>query len=1027
MAKSGGYLGNSNLKRVGTNLDWTPEMITEWQKCADDPVYFTKKYIKIIHVDKGMISFLPYDYQEEIIQTIHDNRYTIALTGRQNGKALSIDEKIPTPNGFKSMGDIVAGDLIFDNNGNETKVTFATDVMYGHECYNMKFDNGDIVKCDSEHLWVVEVDNTKITRTTKELIPILKRSKSVGQSVRIRNHDGVDYKHRDDLLISPYMFGYWLGDGTRSSGRFTIADYNYEFIKSKFESFGYIINDFKRDTRVKHSGYFDINGFVKILKSENVFLNKHIPEKYIFSSKSQRIELIRGLMDSDGSVNKTGHCEFYNKNELIIDSFRNILSSLGVISRKRLKTIKGQIYYTVSFTTDKFIPVSLPSKFERIKTPEQRNSRTTYNDCYFIKSIEECDSVPVRCIKVDSPDSMFLASPSYIPTHNTTSLVAAITHYVTFNDEKTVALLANKGDTAREILNRIQIAYENLPEFMQHGILEYNKGSMVLENKSRIIAASTSSSAIRGFSISFLYIDECVEGDTLVTIRTSYGIISKVRIDCLYNEKNLSNNQFTDDLQVLTENGFKDFDGIKRTSAKTIRIEFNDGSELKSTESHLIKVNDKFIEVSTLQIGDIVNKLTIKSISTISNDDRYVYDLLNVADGHHYITNNVTSHNCAFVENWDEFYKAVYPTISSGTETKVVFTSTPAGINHYHKLWKDAVEGRSSFIPIKVTWRDVPGRDEEWKRQTIANTSEEAFTQEHEAEFIGSAGTLIDGWRLKELVEDIPVKHNKFLRQYKEVEEGHIYVVVADVSRGKGIDNSAFIVVDVTTLPYQVVSTYYCDSIPPDMFSEVIFQAYDYYNKAFVLVENNDAGCETLRVLNDIYECETLLGTTTDTQNRKVISINGGKDFEFGVRTTKTVKSVGCSRIKQLIENYSFLFGDKWLIDELNKFIRVGSSYEAQKEAHDDLAMCSVLFGWLTTQYLFQDLTSIDTRFIMREQFDSRFDDELLPFAIMDGLNSYGDDTYEYSSIELPDYENMENFDGLKSKREKIEDSFNFF
>jgi hypothetical protein len=559
MAVQKGYLGNPNLKKSGTNISFTPHMVEEWTKCRDDPVYFTRNYIKIIHVDKGMINFLPYDYQEEIIQTVHDNRYSIILTGRQSGK--------------------------------------------------------------------------------------------------------------------------------------------------------------------------------------------------------------------------------------------------------------------------------------------------------------------------------------------TTSIVASILHYVTFNDEKTVALLANKGDTAREILNRIQIAYENLPEWLQHGTIEFNKGSMVLENKCRIIASSTSSSAIRGFSISFLYIDEC-----------------------------------------------------------------------------------------------------------------------------------------AFVENWDAFYKAVYPTISSGQETKIIFTSTPAGINHYHKLWKDAVEGRSSFVPIKVTWRDVPGRDEEWKRATIANTSEEAFIQEHEAEFIGSAGTLIDGWRLKELVEDNPIKANKFLRQYKAVEENHIYTLVADVSRGKGIDNSAFIVVDVSTLPYQVVTTYYCDTIPPDMFAEVIFQAYSYYNKAFVLVENNDAGCETLRVLNDTYECETILGMQTDGQGRRIVSINGGTAFEFGVRTSKTVKAVGCSRIKQLIETYSFLFGDKWIIDEANKFIRIGKSYEAQKDAHDDIMMCCVLFGWLTTQYLFEDLTTIDTRFSMREQFETRFEEELLPFGyVLDGLDTYGDDSgFEFESIQLPEYDE-DFFEDMGLRRDKVKESFDFF
>lgn len=614
-----------------------------------------------------------------------------------------------------------------------------------------------------------------------------------------------------------------------------------------------------------------------------------------------------------------------------------------------------------------------------------------------------------------------------ILSHNTTAISANILHYVIFNSEKTVALLANKGDTAREILGRIQLAYENLPTWLQHGIIKYNDGSIELENNSRIIATSTSSSAIRGYSISFLYIDECVSGDTLVTIESNTGKISTVRIDSLFNKILKSEIQYKSGYKVLTENGLKLFDGIKRSSANTITITFSDGSVLEATERHLIKKSNQFIEVQDLIVGHIVNGLKIIHISKLSEDTKYVYDLLNVDDGHHYITNNVTSHNCAFIEGWTEFYKSVYPTISSGQETKVVLVSTPNGLNFYYKLWEDAVKGISDYIPIKVTWRDVPGRDEEWKRQTIANTSEEAFTQEHEAEFIGSAGTLIDGWRLKELVEDTPIKSNKYLRQYKSVEENHIYVVVADVSRGKGIDNSAFIVVDVTTLPYQVVSTYYCDSIPPDLFSEPIYQAHIYYNKAFVLVENNDAGCETLRVLNDTYECDAILGTRPDTQNNRKMSINGGKGFEFGVRTTKTVKAVGCSRAKQLIENYSLLFGDRWIIDELNKFIRVGKSYEAQKEAHDDIAMCVILFSWLTTSELFTDLTSIDTRYILRQQMNERFEDELVAFAVTDGLDSYGDDSYiEYQSIQLPDYDDSY-FEDSTSRKGNVSDSFDFF
>lgn len=457
----------------------------------------------------------------------------------------------------------------------------------------------------------------------------------------------------------------------------------------------------------------------------------------------------------------------------------------------------------------------------------------------------------------------------------TTSLVASILHYVIFNDDKTVALLANKGDTAREILGRIQLAYESLPTWLQQGIVEYNKGSMELENNSRIIAGSTSSSSIRGYSISFLYIDEC-----------------------------------------------------------------------------------------------------------------------------------------AFVENWDEFYKSVYPTISSGTETKVVFTSTPNGLNHYFKLWEDAVNGNNGFIPIKVTWEDVPGRDLIWKEQTIANTSMEAFIQEHEAEFIGSSGTLIDGWKLKELVEWNPIKSNKFTKVYEDPIPNAEYVICCDVSRGRGIDDSAFSVIKISSLPYKVVATYMCDNIPPDMYAEVIYQAYMRYNKALVLVENNDAGCETLRVLNDTYECETILGTIAGTVagDKKRISINGGQGFEFGIRTTKSTKAIGCARLKVLIENNTLTLGDKPTITQLNTFSRKGVSYEAEQGCHDDTVMTLVMFSWLTTQDIFTDLININTRQEIRNQFEDRFEEELVPFGyIVDGVSNIDEQSMNLDllgySVKLPSYD----------------------
>src|SRR5210317_1483730 len=255
----------------------------------------------------------------------------------------------------------------------------------------------------------------------------------------------------------------------------------------------------------------------------------------------------------------------------------------------------------------------------------------------------------------------------------TTTAVCVILHYALFNDHKTVALLANKGDAAREILDRIKIAYEALPKWLQQGVVEWNKGSVEFENGCKIIASATSSSAIRGKSISLLYIDET-----------------------------------------------------------------------------------------------------------------------------------------AFVENWDEFFASEFPTISSGKTTKILFTSTPNGLNHFYKTCEGAKEGTNGYEYVEVPWYKVPGRDDEWKRETLAamDFDYQKFAQEFECEFLGSSGTLIDGSRLKAMVTKTPIREAHGISLYADPEKGNVYSCVVDVSRGKGLDYSAFQIIDVTSMPYKQVCVY---------------------------------------------------------------------------------------------------------------------------------------------------------------------------------------------------------------------------
>jgi len=437
----------------------------------------------------------------------------------------------------------------------------------------------------------------------------------------------------------------------------------------------------------------------------------------------------------------------------------------------------------------------------------------------------------------------------------TTTAAAIILHYILFNEHKTVALLANKGDAAREILERIKLAYESLPDWLQSGVEEWNKGSIELENGCKVIAAATSSSAIRGKSISLLYIDEA-----------------------------------------------------------------------------------------------------------------------------------------AFVENWDEFFASVFPTISSGNTTKILFTSTPNGLNHFYKTCQGAKQGTNGYAFVEVPWQQVPGRDNEWKQETLAamDFDLEKFAQEFECEFQGSSGTLLSSACLKTLISRVPIAESDGLKQYDRPSKDNKYVIIVDVSRGKGLDYSAFQVVDITKMPYNQVCTYRNNMITPLDYSGVIHNVSKMYNDAVILVEVNDVGAQVVDSLHYDYECETIVYTENAGARGKRIS-GGFGNAERGIRTTKTVKAIGCSMLKLLVEQQQLIINDHETIFELSRFSKKGHSYEAESGCNDDLVMGLVLFAWMSDQQYFKDLTDINTLMKLREKTEEQMESELTPFGFVDSGHHHED------------------------------------
>jgi len=434
-----------------------------------------------------------------------------------------------------------------------------------------------------------------------------------------------------------------------------------------------------------------------------------------------------------------------------------------------------------------------------------------------------------------------------------TTIISYLLHYVLFNDSVNVAILANKAATARDLLGRLQLAYEHLPKWLQQGVMSWNKGSLELENGSKILASSTSASAVRGGSYNIIFLDE------------------------------------------------------------------------------------------------------------------FAYVPANVAE---------------------QFFSSVYPTISSGKTTKVMIVSTPHGMNMFYKLWVDAEEGRNTYVPIEVHWSEVPGRDEAWKAETIKNTSEAQFNTEFECEFLGSIDTLISPSKLRVMTYREPKQSNAGLDVHIPPQQGHTYVLTADVSRGTANDYSAFCVFDVTQMPYKLVAKFRDNELKPLIFPSKIYDVARAYNQAFVLIEVNDIGEQVANAMQFDLEYDNLVMASMRGRAGQVLGggFSGGR-AQLGVRTTKAVKKIGCSNLKQLVEDNKIIIEDYDCINELSTFIVKGQSHEADDGCNDDLVACLFIFAWMTDQQYFKELTDNDIRrTMMREQQDS-LEQDMAPFGfVVNGL-----------------------------------------
>jgi len=476
-----------------------------------------------------------------------------------------------------------------------------------------------------------------------------------------------------------------------------------------------------------------------------------------------------------------------------------------------------------------------------------------------------------------------------------TTMISYLLHHILFNQDKKVAILANKLTTARELLQRLKKSYENLPKWLQQGIVEWNKLSIHLENGSKVIASSTSSSAVRGDTYSIILLDEFA-----------------------------------------------------------------------------------------------------------------------------FVPNNIA----------EDFFNSVYPTISSGETTKVVIVSTPKGMNMFYKLWKNAENEKNSYVPIEVFWNEIPGRDQKFKEETIRNTSERQWMQEFECAFLGSEDTLISSAKLAAMVFEDPIRSGADgLDIFEEPKKENMYIMCVDTCRAQGADYHAFSVVDVTHMPYKVVAKYRNNTLPVMMYPTVIEKIGKYYNNSHILVEINDVGSEVADILYQELEYENVL--LVSNRGKKGQKVDGGfgesGKVQFGVRTSYQIKKLGCTILKEMIEQDKLIVRDLDFISEFSTFISKGISYEASEGYHDDLVDTLVLFSWLTTQSYFREIIDIDTRKKLYERRLQDLEESLSPFGfIEDGIIDFESERQKDASDlsrELPVQRNLD----LPPENVNLDDESSFF
>ncbi|WP_310707799.1 replicative DNA helicase [Nonomuraea sp. 3-1Str] len=384
----------------------------------------------------GQMVGVPTGFQDldQLTNGLHPGQMIVVAARPAIGKALALDTPLPTPTGWTTMGEVAVGDHLIGADGRPTRVVAATEVMHGRPCYEVEFADGTVVVADGSHQWLTETRasggstrQAASVRTTEEIAATLRcdiADRRYNHSVPVTR--AADLPERD-LPLPPYTLGVWLGGGHRDSARFTTTDP---------EIVGHMEQDGVRVDKVGPGPLYSFTlpeppGVAEaILRSLDVLGNKHVPAAYLRAGERQRRELLAGLLDTGGHADPGGTVVLAVTDQRLAHDVHELVLSLGYTATMTTKTVQGRSCHQICFT-----PADKVFRLSR-KLAGQSPTQTHEIGYRHITAVRRIDSVPVRCVEVDNPDHLYLASRAWIPTHNSTlgldfARSAAIKHGMT--------------------------------------------------------------------------------------------------------------------------------------------------------------------------------------------------------------------------------------------------------------------------------------------------------------------------------------------------------------------------------------------------------------------------------------------------------------------------------------------------------------------------------------------------------------------------------------------------------------------